>query len=362
MCHTGGWGICQWDKQHSHFNTGLGVWSGVQPKWGQLQPGHPAAGLVMVFENGMKVKVGNKTVQQKVHLMMPCTAADPPATLEVSDNKNNEFTIVLPSRFSCPWHIPRKPNPPENYRGLLEYTVTNANETFWMHEIHDKKLNRIRWDQYMHPGGVQTTLFAYDVHQRFSIVNRTHCTARPMSPFETMFSIFDIFHDHANWLEYWGRQHHRGILCDVWQVRRTFYSPRERAHIREFAEWYFATNEQIVVENPDMRHRPVAVLLASNRSHSALVGFDEHYISFIDFNDNLNSYNDRQVQLEWQWNCPGGPPRPPQPDRHDPIHDDVISSGGAAGLSVFFLVLGGAIGFGGHWYQTKQGYGAIQDH
>ena len=47
------------------------------------------------------------------------------------------------------------------------------------------------------------------------------------------------------------------------------------------------------------------VVLASNRSHSSLIPYAEHYISFIDFNDNLDHEADREVELHYQWKCPG---------------------------------------------------------
>jgi len=339
--------------------------SGRAPQWQLLDPaGDPHKGLKLIFLNGMPCRNGSFIYNRHFELVLPCNNQNPDRTFQVlqEDNIFCKFTFQLASRYSCPLSIPRLPNPlPTNYRGLLEYTITSQNETFWIHEIHDQAANRVRWDQYNHPGGIQTTLFAYDLRTSFVVTNRTHCRARPMSPSEHINSVFDLLHDHQKLLNYAGSEVHRGIHCDVWEGGWTFYSDRDKTWIREFARWYFAKPEWKVIENPNVFRRPVAVLIASNRTHPALLGFDEHYISFIDFNDRLDGFALRQVQLEWQWNCPGGPPRPDF--NGNSIHQDVMSSGGAAGLSIFFLVLGGAIGFGGHWYQSKKGgYGEIQDH
>jgi len=359
-CQSSGYGICQYDHDHKHYVSQMGVWTGHQPRWEYLTPGQPQGGLKLTFLNGEPCRNNGTLTMRTLELVMPCTTENPGKMFHITNEDliHCKFTFQLPSRFSCPVRRVNVPSPlPTNYRGIIEYTITSQNETFWIHEIHDERANRMRWDQYAHPGGDQITLFAYDIHTRFSIVNRTKCFARSMSPLEKMSSVFDLLKEHQSMLQYEGIEHHRGIACDVWQGHWTFYSPREGMTIREFARWYFARPEMRLIENPHLFRRPVAAIIATNRTHPALLGFDEHYISFIDFNDNLNVYAEREVALQWQWRCPGGPPEPPRPDRHNPNHDDVMSSGGAAGLSIFFFVLGGAIGFGGHWYKNKNGGG-----
>jgi len=198
------------------------------------------------------------------------------------------------------------------------------------------------------------TLFDYTQHIRYSIYNHSRCHVAHIPPDQKIGSVFDLLRDHANLLEYDGIEMHRGIQCDVWSGRWTFWSEYSKATIREFARWYFARPNWNVFEAPHMHRRPVAAVLASNRTHSSLIGFEEHYISFIDFNNNLDHYSERQVDLEWRWHCPGGPP---QPDFHHAENDDVVGSGGVAGLTIAMVLIGAGIGFGGHWYQLKKGAG-----
>jgi len=234
-------------------------------------------------------------------------------------------------------------------------TVTQHNETFWLHEIWDTPKQKVRNDQFFHPGGWLTTLLDFSTHQRYSIINGTQCTARVISPTERMESVFDLLRHHRDRLRFRGVQESRGILCDVWEGWWTFQVDGKEYY--EDAMWFFALPTWRVVEDPFLHRRPVSTFMRTNYSRSHLRFPETYSIHFVEFQAHLNSRAEREVDINWRWNCPGGPPAPSRPNH------DGMSSGGVAGLSIFMLALGGACGVGGLWYYQKRtgtaGYGAI---
>ena len=112
-----------------------------------------AQGLMLILKNGDAcVGAGGHPIPRTVHVIMPCTGDDPPQVLRVDDSGADscQFTITLPSRYSCP--LPQPPPPPivfqvtpthtprcdrllmhsvQNYRATVEYSVPVHNESFW---------------------------------------------------------------------------------------------------------------------------------------------------------------------------------------------------------------------------------------
>jgi len=320
---------------------------------------------MLTFTNGDKCVQGNKTLTSTVFLYMECNNLDPPKQLVVSEAGIDkcQLTFHLPSRYSCPTKKPTLPFLPYNYRGTVEYSITEHNETFWVHEAYDERLGRVRYDQYLHPGGFITNLIDFPNGKRYNIFNGSFCSVSHVTPGMLQTSVFDLMREHATMVKYQGIEYHRGIPCDVWEGDWTMWSPRAKEVVKEYARWYFAKAGWVLIEDPTLVRRPVAAVMMSNRSlHTATVSYELHYISFINFNDDNDGWTDREVMLDWRWNCPGGPPAPPKPV---PADDDMgMSAGGVAGLSIFLLVLGGAIGFGGHhyWLKRKMSYDSIQEH
>jgi len=257
-------------------------------------------------------------------------------------------------------HVPPLPNVPVDYRAALEVTTTQYNHSTWVHEVWDSTKKRTREDRYFDGGGWATNLIEYDNHFRYSIINGSQCTRHPLSPtYHMPPSIFDLFRMHGPNLIYQGKDYERGIHCHIWGGNWDWYSEEDQKWYHEDAVWYFAVGNMVLIENPTMVHRPVFAGLQSNRSHPLFTGPDLHWFTFMDYQDNVAGAAERQIELSPWWNCPGGPPMPSGPDQGK----DGMSPGGVAGMSIFMLMLGGALGFGSFWYyqqrKTQAGAGAV---
>jgi hypothetical protein len=356
MCASMGYAGCQYDYKGS-FVSHMGFWSGAAPEWNLKTPGNPQDGLVLKFTNGEPCKAGTSFVPKTTTINMQCTGDATPQFSVNDDETKCEFHFTMKTRHACPVHQPPMPHVPSSYRASMEVTNTVANETYWVHEIWDHRDQRIRNDQFFHPGGWVTTLIEFDRHFRYSVINGTKCTRHPLSPTLMMYpSVFDLFREHANQLVYMGKHLARGILCDVWEGHWFWYHPQDGMHYREDAIWYFATGHFKVIENPSLFRRPVFAALQSNRTHPVFSGPSQHWFTFMDFQDHLDWRSWSEMHVDPRWNCPGGPP-PQPPFFRDPNYG--LSSGAVAGLSIFSILMGGAIGFGAHWFYLRKRGGGV---
>jgi len=358
-CNIGAYGICSFQQTTTHMVEQLGFWSGAQPQWQLLDDRDPRHGLQLTFRNGQPCNHSGTFIPRTTVVRLPCGPNPHPLEFNIRENFDTcHFTIDHPGLANCPigqLPPPHFPEIPWDYRSTMEVTVSMHNETFWLHEIWDVRKNKVRNDQFFHPGGWVTTLLDFGAHNRYSIINGTQCTMRAISPTERMESVFDLLRKHRDRLRYRGIHESRGILCDSWEGYWTFQVDGQEYY--EDATWFFALPTWRVVEDPFLHRRPVSVHMRTNYSRSHLRFPEQYSIHFVEFQPSLNARSEREVELQWQWNCPGGPPVPSRPNT------DGMSSGGVAGLSIFMLALGGACGVGGLWYYQKRtgtgGYGAI---
>jgi len=361
-CGDRGFGICQYTRGTRHFRMDLGYWSGAQPNWEMLDPSAAEKGIKLTFTNGRQCNNSRVFVPSTLTIVMPCHTEELPRhQFTVVENLPAcNFQFTLPGHAGCPLHPlpePAHPDVPHSYRATTEITISSHNETFWLNEIHDVRKNKVRNDQFLHPGGWITNVVDYNAHHRYSIVNGSQCQLHAISPTEKMESVFDMWREHRTRLRFRGILESRGVLCDVWEGWWTFQ--RDGNIYYEDATWFFALPHWRVVEDPLLHRRPVSAFLRSNYSRAHLRWPEMHALHWVEFQPHLDARSSREVDLQWEWNCPGGPPRPePRPNQ------DGMSSGGVAGLSIFFLALGGACGVGGLWYYQKRtggagGYGTI---
>jgi len=357
-CGDLGYTCCQYTRDTFNFQANMGFWSGGQPVWELINAADPHSGLILTFTNGDPCKIdaggGHFTLKKRItHFVLACDPNGPeiPGDFHsTEDFQNCVFTFGMPpSRHACPIPEPTFPHTTLNYRATLEITIPDWHETMWLHEIHDTRKQRIRNDQYFHPGGFVTTLITFDTHARYNIINGTRCTMQHLPPSNVMHSVFDMLREHRDRLVYQGNFHQRGVNCDMWEGHWVATTDDGITYFED-AIWFFAQPQFRVVENPDLHRRPVMVFLRTNLSRAHVRTPDMHVINFLEYNDNLDARSEREVDLQPEWNCPGGPPMPPRPTDGSGGMDD----GSVAGLSIFMLALGGAFGVGGFWYYQKR--------
>jgi len=351
-CGDRGFGMCQYDRITKRYTHDLGFWSGPQPVWSLIDDTNPRSGLKLVFTNGRSCNVSNIFRPITTTVLLPCHDLIPSNTFHVVENLPScAFQFTLPGHVGCP--LPPLPEPPlpeipHSYRATMEVTIASHNETFWLHEIFDVQKQKVRNDQFFHPGGFVTNVIDFRGHHRYNVINGSKCVMNNISPTERMESVFDMLREHRHILRFRGILEARGVICDVWEGWWTFV--RDGQTYYEDAVWFFALPHWRVIEDPLLHRRPVSAYLRSNFSRSHLRFPELHAIQFIEFQPHLDHRAEREVDLQWQWGCPGGPDRPS--DRRPNF--DGMSSGGVAGLSLFFLALGGAFGVGGLWYYQKR--------
>jgi len=182
------------------------------------------------------------------------------------------------------------------------------------------------------------------------VINGTHCFRHALPPDMPMYSIFDMLRDHRDRLVYQGvYPTTRGILCDMWEGHWVATSHDGITYFED-AIWFFARPDWKVIEDPNLNRRPVTVFIRSNYTRSHLRSLEMHAIQFFEYQDNLNARAEREVELNPEWRCPGGPAPPPRPD----AGSGGMDSGSVAGISIFMIALGGAFGVGGLWYYQKR--------